>query len=80
MAAPKSDKRKQDVAFQVRMTREDRQFLQVGADALSARSPSKVGLGPFLVWAAKRETERLIEMGQTEFEKTRGRPRRKDGR
>lgn len=84
MAFAKSLKRKQDVPFGLRMTAADRRYLQAGAKALSARSPATVGLGPFLVWAAKHETERLIEMTQKEFEeewrKGGSRPRRKEGR
>ena len=82
--AARPTSRKQDVPFQLRMTAADRRYLEAGAKALSARSPVPVGLGPFLVWAAKQSTEQLLDVSQEEFEKaqtaTGSGPKRKDGR
>jgi hypothetical protein len=59
MPAKKSDKRQQDVPFQIRMREVERNYLESGAEALSKQSPVKVALGPFLKWAAIQETAKL---------------------
>jgi hypothetical protein len=69
----KSEKRLQDVPFQLRMRDAERRYLETGAKALSDKSPSRVGLGPYLKWAALAETERLTGVTLEAFEKRGGR-------
>jgi hypothetical protein len=42
--------------------------LEDAAKKLSDQSPTKVGVGPFLLWAAKREGEKLLGTTFAEYE------------
>lgn len=72
MPPKKSDKRQQTEPFQIRMRAVEREYLESGAEALTKKSPIKVGLGPYLKWAGVKQTEELTGITLEEFEKKRG--------
>jgi hypothetical protein len=78
MAKPKSDKRQQTEPFQVRTTPAVKRYLQTGTEAMEDRltkasvkaggDPVILGLGPFMVIAAKEKTRELTGVAFEDFE------------
>jgi hypothetical protein len=68
MAGSKSKSGRRKGQFGLGLGEVERQYLKQAADRLSAESPTEVGLGPFLVWAAKREAEKLLGISFTDYE------------
>ena len=79
MPKPKTG-RSQEVPFSMRMRAAEKRYLLEGAKAQSKDAPSATGLGPFMLWAAKRETHRLLGMTLDEFEATSGKTKKGPGR
>lgn len=53
--------------FGIRIDEAERAYLREAAQRLSDQSPTKIGLGPFLIWAAKREAEKLLGISYAEY-------------
>jgi hypothetical protein len=66
--AIKSDKRLQVSPLQIRMREVERAYLEDAARKLSEQSPSKVGVGPFLLWAGKAEAQRQLGVSFADYE------------
>lgn len=64
----KSDKRQQTSPLQIRMRAVEKTFLDEAAKKLSDQSPSPVGVGPFMRWAAIREAEKLLGVSFADYE------------
>lgn len=68
MAAKKSEKRQQTEQFGIRLREVERAYLEEAAQKLSDRSPTRVGLGPFLLWAAKEASKDLVGLSFADYE------------
>jgi hypothetical protein len=68
MAPKKPAKRPPAKQFGMRLRDVERTYLIEAADRLSGQSPSEVGLGPFLRWAAFREAEKLLGVTLADYE------------
>lgn len=68
MPAKKPDKGRSSGQFGIRIGEVERAYIEEAAKRMSEGSPSKIGLGPFLIWAAKLEAEKLLGVGFAEYE------------